>query len=392
MGTTDTTTWRDEAQRLVPQDYTDVAAMVGVARKVRNRAVDFDWSFLDEDLRALRRVAYDWACAEQGRYKCFDARVMSAINAALGEPDSRYSVNEPKSAQGMDCVVACELVDGRFRLYGHAPFDVVFGYVRGIGPSAAARGSLGARTCATIENAARSLGWDPDRLTDTRVGPFWNALFGLAVGHGVLPLAPVASSQPERVISLDFQGPFAAVEGTGDRCLFADAVVARSGVYLWSVEAEGRHRAFYVGQTRRSFGQRTAEHVSGILTGQYDTLDLAALAAGQPPVVWRSGEGGLRWPRNLPAFLARGEDGVRATLAMIRGLRFHVAAVEGDEHLHNRIEGAIGRHFKTHADTAVSDFFGPGIKLPPKIPNDTPLRLVLSSEVPIAGLPTALIG
>ena len=40
----------------------------------------------------------------------------------------------------------------------------------------------------------------------------------------------------------------------------------------------------------------------------------------------------------------------------------------------------------------MSDFFGPGIKLPAKIPNDTPLRLVLSSEVPIAGLPTTLIG
>lgn len=45
----------------------------------------------------------------------------------------------------------------------------------------------------------------------------------------------------------------------------------------------------------------------------------------------------------------------------------------------------------THADTAVSDFFGPGIKLPARIPNDTPLRLVISSEMSVAGMPTALI-
>lgn len=329
--------WRDGAQAPVPMDYGDPAAMVGLARRVRNRVVEFDWGFLDEDLRALRRVGYDWA--RQG----FSARVVAAINAALDEPDSRYAVHEPESARGLDGVVSCALREGRFRLHGHAPFDVVFGYLQGVlGPSAT-RERVGARTCATIENAARALGWNPERLAEVRAGPFWCALFGLAVGDGEPPLSSPTPSGPGRVLAIDFRGPLPAVEDAGVSCRFSDPSSARSGVYLWSAEAEGRHRALCVGQTHRSFAQRMAEHISAILTGQYDTLDLEALADGRPPVLWRGGEGGQRWPRDLPRFLARPDLLTRKTLAMLRGLRFHLAVVDGDAHRVKRVEGALGR-------------------------------------------------
>lgn len=190
----------------------------------------------------------------------------------------------------------------------------------------------------------------------------------------------------------DCKGPFAAVEGDGVRCLFAaeQTVASRAGVYLWSVERAGEHRALYVGQTRRSFAQRLGEHVDAILTGKYDILDLSSERGGRPVVVWRCGEHGRAWPHALPRFLEGGERYMAAARQMVRGLRFHVAELDGDGSLLDRVEGSLGRHFKHHEDVALQTFFGPGIQLPAAIPGAVPLRLEVTSEACIAGLPGEL--
>lgn len=87
MGFNDRTTWRD--QRLVPGVYDDVVALVSAGREVGYCVVEFDWSFTAEDSRCFRVVATDWGHTYQGRYRCFTARVVAAINAALDETDSR---------------------------------------------------------------------------------------------------------------------------------------------------------------------------------------------------------------------------------------------------------------------------------------------------------------
>ncbi|HSW00638.1 MAG TPA: hypothetical protein VLI39_10730 [Sedimentisphaerales bacterium] len=53
---------------------------------------------------------------------------------------------------------------------------------------------------------------------------------------------------------------------------------------------------------------------------------------------------------------------------------------------YDRVEGTIGRYYKTHPIVELRDFFGPDIRLPAAVPYD-PIRLVLSSEMPLAGLP-----
>ena len=50
-----------------------------------------------------------------------------------------------------------------------------------------------------------------------------------------------------------------------------------------------------------------------------------------------------------------------------------------------------GRYFKNHTDPQLRDFFTPGLRVPAAIPNDSPIRLFLSSDVPIAGLPIEII-
>ncbi len=148
----------------------------------------------------------------------------------------------------------------------------------------------------------------------------------------------------------------------------------------------GKDQSWYVGQTRRSFGQRMGEHLAAYLSGQYPTYDAAALSQGMYRRAAGAVDEGL-WPQTLPSFLKNCEALIPNIIALIRLVKFHLAPLEGDAHLYNRVEGLVGRHFKE-----TPGFFMPGIKLPAAIPYDSAIRLVLSSEGPIAGLPPELPG
>ena len=100
-------------------------------------------------------------------------------------------------------------------------------------------------------------------------------------------------------------------------------------------------------------------------------------------------QGQMNWGRQL--HLGHRETLMPNITGLIRMVKFHVAPLVGDAHLHNRVEGAISRHYKAHANPELRDFFSPGLRVPAAIPYDKPIRLMLSSEVPIAGLPPELL-
>jgi hypothetical protein len=50
----------------------------------------------------------------------------------------------------------------------------------------------------------------------------------------------------------------------------------------------------------------------------------------------------------------------------------------------------IGRTFRRHSRPELRNFLMPGLQLPAAVPNDEPLRLMISSETPIAGLSTEI--
>jgi len=382
---TSTTRWRDKP--IVPEDYEDVATVVRVARKARGRIVEFDWVFTRDDLEGLRRAVYEWGSPVVGRYKCFAARVLAAINDAIGDTNSIFILNEPKNSALTDCKASC-VGDGDFyRLHGHAPFDIVFGYgSAGVDQSATGSVHLGPTARETLAAAVGMLGWDLRRLQESRLEPVKNVLYGLRMDYGIQEIEPAAG--PAIDVHVHFHGPFSAVEESGNRCLFADAIAARTGVYLWTVNVEGKDRPWYVGQTRRGFGQRMGEHLAGFLSGQYTVFDAAALSRGENRRAVGTVNG--MWPQTLPSFLRNYERLTPNIIGLIRLIQFHVAPLAGDGHLHDRVEGAIGHHYKTHPDIELRDFFSPGLRVPAAVPYDTPIRLVLSSEAPIAGLPTHL--
>lgn len=335
----------------------------------------------------MRRAIYEWGSEVVGRYKCFDARVVAAINGALGETDSPFVLNEPKNRQGTDCKVSC-VVDGDFfRLQGHAPFDIVFGYgCAGVEEDPA--GSISPTARETLANAVGMLGWDLLRLQENRYQPVVHALSGLPLDYGIQVTKP-PSVEPAIDVDVHFRGPFSAVEEGDYRCLFTDEIARGVGVYFWTINVGGKEWPWYVGQTTRGFGVRMGEHIAEFLCGGYSIYDAAALSRGE----CRLADGAIagQWPRILPSFLRNHERLMPKIIGLIRLIEIHVAPLAPDERLLNRVEGAIGRYYKTHSDPNLRDFFFPGLRVPAAIPFDKPIRLVLSSEVPVAGLPQYLL-
>jgi hypothetical protein len=373
---------------IVPTNYDDVPALIRLVRRLRLEIIEFEWVFNRDELLSLRRAVFEWGSHVQGTYKVFDSRVLEAINSALGEPGSPFSLKAPKKFDWVDCRAVCDTDGERFRLHGHATFDVVFGYAEaGIREAGAGYLFLLPSVRAILAASLEPLGWDLLRLEQDRFRPVRSVMYGMSPDWDKGPVPPHAG--PELQLDVKFHGPFSAADDTVCRCLFTDPIAAKTGVYLWTVNVDGAEWPWYVGQTQRGFGQRMAEHLTALLSGQYNPNDAAALSRGRN----ERAEGAVAgdWPQRLPAFIRNWEQLAPSILAQIRLVRFHVAPLTGDDHLHNRVEGAIGRHFKTHAVARLREFFSPGLKIPTAIPGDQRLRLRLSIEAPIAGLPLEIL-
>src|SRR5262245_60939627 len=124
--TTGTTAWGDEP--ILPTDYDNLSDLVMLGRRARRLSVMFDWWFSESGLRGLQKAVYEWGTSIKGRYRVFDARVLAAINAALGDANSVYALNEPRGGSVV-AEVSCVFDAGMFRLHGRTTFDVIFVYV-----------------------------------------------------------------------------------------------------------------------------------------------------------------------------------------------------------------------------------------------------------------------
>jgi hypothetical protein len=375
--------WRDDA--VTPLNYDDVAHVVRSVRRARRRVVAFAWHLTADQLRQLRLGITAWSSSVVGRYKTFDARIVKAIDAALGEPDARFAIREPQNGV-VDCTVTCARSGDDYRLEGHAPFDLVFAYalVGADGGSAAVH--LDDATRAALADGVRALGWDVVRMREPRLRPARNALFGFPLAHGTDDIP--RSQEPPVDVSVEFRGPFSAAGAPGVPQLFAEPLAQRIGIYLWSYAVDGVEHVAYVGQTRRGFATRIEEHLSALLSGRYEIPDLDATLRGEARARWRpDGDPAARWSRFL------GEYGQLAPAihGVLGSLRFHVAPIEGDERLFDRIEGALGRYYRTDAPASARRLFDARIRVPAAVPGDRPLRLVLTSDVEIAALPDELL-
>jgi hypothetical protein len=194
----------------------------------------------------------------------------------------------------------------------------------------------------TLASAIEDLNSDIKRLQQERFRAVRNALYGNVLGLGKRD--DIVDARPRRDVSVHFSGPFSAEGVQGCPCLFSDPLSAKTGVYLWTVNVGAEERVWYVGQTRRGFGQRMSEHLACYLSGAYTTYDAEALSQGEYRAARTVGD--QMWPQTLPSFLRDFEQLTPNLIALVRRMRFHLAPLEGNGDLHNRVEGMIGRFFR----------------------------------------------
>ncbi|MEZ5288336.1 MAG: hypothetical protein R2712_26740 [Vicinamibacterales bacterium] len=371
---------------LHPQNYDDLPQLVKLARKGRNREVEFQWALTPDALRSLRRALFEAAAGYVGRYRAFDALLLSVANQALGEDDSLMAI--PISGKLSAGEATCEAIAGGYRLSGRTTFDVFVGHGSGGFSADPWTQYLSPEARAALAQSIAPLGWDVARLQEARYRPVLNALYGMPVNYGLTEAAAAPSGSPLE-LALAFEGPFSAYSGDGERCLFEDPMGQRSGIYLWTIEYRGSRYVWYVGQTRRSFALRMGEHIASYLSGQYPPVDPAALTEGRhrrPSGVDVKG----MWPDNLPTVLRNLPALASNTAQLLRAVQFHVAPVALKQSELDRVEGAICRWCRGHGNEAIRAMLQPGIRVPARIPGDRPLRLQVASESPIEGLPAEI--
>ncbi len=375
--------WRDEPA--VPPSYDDLHEFVRVARQARGRWVEFEWRVTADELASVRRAVLEWTAKTTGRYRSFDARMVAAMNAAQCDAGAPTLVDaRPDDAAGGR--VACAAVDGGYQLTGSATFDILFGYASaGADPTLPGAIHLTADVADALVDGFRALGWDVRRLADERHQPVRNVLYGLNLRQGAHDVGAVGEPL---VVNARFDGPFSLFAADDQApCLFGHEVTSRSGVYLWTLHTAEGFRPWYVGQTRRGFGQRTAEHVAGYLSGQYPAYDVQALARGEHRVV--APDAAATWPTSLPTFLEAAPTLMPRIVDLLRATRLFVAPLDPTAQVLDRVEGALGRHYKRTPELAT--YLIPGQRMPDAIPGDRPLVLHLASAATILGLPSELL-
>lgn len=379
-----TTSWR--SGKVVPTSYDDLRAVCALARRARNGVADFDWYFTHDELVRLREAAHAWGRGVVGRFKAFDARVLAAVNDGLREPLSSLVLAEPSNAAGYDARVSCVPSGDGFRLHGHATFDVIFGYgFAGFTDDHGIRARLGTSLPDKLAKAVGTLGWDLVKLAEPPMRPVVRTIYGLPPAG---PGAVEESREPERALSIKFIGPFGATTAAGAPSLFASSLASKNGVYLWTFFDGSSERVWYVGQTRRAFEERMGEHIACFLSGEYSLPDPDSLLEGKPEQSWPPA--GVAWPRSLPSFLDAFEEQSKRAISLVRRLRFHFATLDDVPHIHDRAEGAIGRHFRDHPEETIRRTVMSGLRLPAALPGEAPLRLTVEAEANVLGLPTIL--
>ncbi len=366
-------------------DYEDLPRLAGAARKARSSRVEFEWTFTAEELDSFRSAIFSSAVNTAGRYRAFDTMLLKAINIATGDLSSSLALPIPKDAEQLGSV-SCNPDGIGYRIVGSTTFDIFFGHSSGGVSGEPWTRCLLPGAKAVLLEAIKPLGWDVERLCQPDMKPIRNALYGMPVTYGVEPeaLQPVG---PPKELSLHFHGPFSAFRTDAVPCLFDNAIGRRRGIYLWTIEAGGSTYVWYVGQTKRSFVERTAEHIAGYLSGEYLPVDVDALVAGRHSMPEGcAGVNASAWPDNLPEVLDRLPVVIPHTLDLLRRVRFFVAPVDATNAELDRVEGAIARWCRAHNDSRVKEMIQPGLKVPSRIPGDRPLRLTTTADSSIAGL------
>jgi len=186
-------------------------------------------------------------------------------------------------------------------------------------------------------------------------------------------------------MQLHFHGPYPLCSETAD-LLHGCPHAKSAGIYLWVVPSESIGFVVdYVGETSTSFYSRTKEHLIQTLGGNYLILEAQDLLQRLSTVLWR----GL-WRRGtrdqMPQFLAQYESLAPKIKEYVLLHRVFVAPIQCEQKLRRRIEGAFASAFRSSTPNLLPD----DVRYLSRPPSEQAVRVVVSADCTIAGLPEVL--
>ena len=189
------------------------------------------------------------------------------------------------------------------------------------------------------------------------------------------------------MIMLNFLGPFdlcSEANDVPDGCAEKDA----SGIYLWAFQVNGKYRVTYVGETGRSFYERTKKHIIQTLGGNYRVCDVTAMLQGNQEVLWD----GL-WRKGtrdkLPEFVKRYAELAPQIKTFLKSQKVFIAVTDCHQRLRKRIEGAIASSLRSNK--TASSLLPADIRFRTRQRGETPVMIAITSEWEIEGLPDRIV-
>jgi len=143
-------------------------------------------------------------------------------------------------------------------------------------------------------------------------------------------------------LCLRASGPFGFLANGRTPYVLEAEEAKQSGIYLFTVESDGKELVHYVGETGREFRERLREHLFLYLNGTYSIYDGVSFASGRLVRIW---EGMLRWNEACRAeeFLARHAELIPELMANVQAIRLWLIPTDVERRTRRLVEGAIAR-------------------------------------------------
>jgi len=196
------------------------------------------------------------------------------------------------------------------------------------------------------------------------------------------------SSGVSMSLHVHFAGPFRLCSETAD--LLADCPLRNgTGLYIWAVkQIAGSYRVSYLGETKKSFYERTKEHIVQTLGGNYRVIDADKMCEGVQHVTWD----GL-WRKatrdKLPDFLFNYEAFAPLIKRYLFGHDIFVAPLDCDVRLQRRVEGALAQQLRSSVEA--SSLLPSDIRYAVRSADEVAVTVLVSADADIEGLPQEML-
>lgn len=186
-----------------------------------------------------------------------------------------------------------------------------------------------------------------------------------------------------KFINLDFFGPYDFISDKADvlhNCEHAQ----KPGIYLWTVKMPNDfYKILYIGETRRTFYERTREHLLNQLSGLYEIQDPMQLNVGVKNIVWFGLYGKGRHDK-IFEYISRYDELSSANIKYISLIKIFVAPLEIEDKIRQSIEAKIASIIISDKETG--SIFPLGVQYKSHKLEES-FRLEISSTQLIQGLP-----